>query len=743
MPLPDAESPELKDVPANTPVASGPAAEIEQWLVAEYRKAIGVLPGRRLGALGRKFPARSLRGPPYALAGMQHMVRYLKLRLSHSMGGSYACLVLTAEHATARSNYAMAYWRLEGDRPAAVPEYVCASPTFKSRDGEYRDNFIRYDALSRVAPALEPVLAQIRQLLADGTLQLSSVGLPDSTAAAAEALRLPELLLATTLTFTLPNYFDPEANEAYATLARAIHAALPDMSAFEAARLTFTKLITKGVFGCGQKLTPLTVREIMAPQDMSFSAWRELHVGQAASDLLLNFVAPSFAFYNQWAVVGAGPELFENPAMSAKYHRSAEAAAAVAQLRGARHALGRVEEKNHYSEGLDQLTLEAVKHAQSYLLMSRHALLHTLESLHCSLGGVAHSRWARVSANTAAEAVASEGAVAHLFFTAAYGNHCLHAKLGVAHTDEHGGNVALSQWGAATCLHRGVRFRAYRNPVVAYVAGPRGEADTYLFPAGGARACLIDFSRAILGPAYRERLESGRGPQAVDNYYRDQAHRVLRILHAYAPAFVESHQADLKAAILVNYAAVFPVLCAVDFIALGRSFRAAFAPGAVTGPEAVRVEAHPSLAALALALETRAREIFVAGLHDLAENRGRGAAPFPGAELLEHVFGRWRVTQWAAADLREAQLADAYNFTNELAYSGASYSKFPPWARLEEIEKHLGGLTVEQLFAQGPEAFLEAILPGPAANIAAEQVRAEQDALDGVAPPASTSWLDI
>ena len=115
----------------------------------------------------------------------------------------------------------------------------------------------------------------------------------------------------------------------------------------------------------------------------------------------------------------------------------------------------------------------------------------------------------------------------------------------------------------------------YADPVVTYVAGPRGEADTYVFPAAGVSGCIIDYSRCILGPAFRPRLEEGRSAQYAAHFYRDQVARVMRTLHRYAPAFVEKHEPQLRAAVLANYDAVFPILCTVDFIAIGRNVAAA------------------------------------------------------------------------------------------------------------------------------------------------------------------------
>jgi len=290
----------------------------------------------------------------------------------------------------------------------------------------------------------------------------------------------------------------------------------------------------------------------------------------------------------------------------------------------------------------------------------------------------------------------------------------------------------------------------YEDPVVAYVAGPRGEADTYVFPAAGDSGCIIDYSRCVLGPAFRPRLEEGRSAQYATNFYRDQVNRVMRALHRYAPAYVGRRAEALKAAVLANFDAVFPVLCAADFVAIGRSVRAALVDASVPDAGEVRpFRVAPEGLELAARLEREALDLFVTGLHDLAEASGArrpmSIPAFPGAALLGSVFGEWRFASWAAREpgrARAAALVDAWRYGNELRYSGADYAKWPPWARLDEIERHLGGLKISALFERGVEPFLEALQPGARVEVIAERLRAEQEELDGQPVSTASSWLD-
>jgi hypothetical protein len=87
-------------------------------------------------------------------------------------------------------------------------------------------------------------------------------------------------------------------------------------------------------------------------------------------------------------------------------------------------------------------------------------------------------------------------------------------------------------------------------------------------------------------------------------------------------------------------------------------------------------------------------------------------------------------------------LVDVYNFNNPVEYSGADYARFPPWARLDRIEPHLGDLKMTDLFERGPEPFFAALKPGVRPEVLAAQLRAEEERLDGRAVSTASSWLE-
>lgn len=757
---------------------------LSEWYAQQYLGAVGLDSaegGRQFKRLVDTFPAVDANGF-VQFSGRGRMRMFMELRMTYPVGrGGYSCLAVTATLAGHTTHVAYVYWRratasgratggghATGGGPqnddAGEPEYICVSPTFNSRDGEYRNKFLRWPDFVKLCDECRDELSVYERAVIDGaedgSIMFGLTAYPvadfDAAAAASDRLRIPIMALAV---MTVAGQFRlsrgllmQHTDQSYVDVITALPP-IPVPREWSQQRhqlrdlATFAQSETETVW-CGQKLVPLYLRELMSPDDPTLGSWRELMVTQDAGDLVLNFVAPTFALYNQWTFVeGADAALFGGGAMRARYARGRVADDAVQAIRDARRTLGTAE-TTFAGEELQGRLHDDLEYAHSFLQVSDVALLHTVEDVGWTLES--HARFASriddsVSATTAAGAFAAADDVARLLFEYAYAAHCLHTRVGAAHTDLHANNL--------TYMVR--HFRAvqpvYDDPFVLYVAGGRGEADAYLFPATGTNGCLIDYSRAILGPAYAGRLGAGRSPQFAPNFYRDQVNRVMRALHRYAPEYVAKHATVLKAAVLADFDRVFPVLCAVDFIAIGASAAAVFAAAEAGGaaPDeyrrrdaAVAPEAHR----LAAALERAGREAFITGLHGIAEVRGAGPpAPFPGDAVLAAVFAPWSFAGWGRRDparLRAAQLADAYNYANPVRYSGRDYATFPPWARIDVVTPHLGEYTFEGLFATSFEPFFSAIAPHPRAAVVAEAARAAVEKLDGPPVSAASSWID-
>ena len=755
--------------------------DLSEWYSAQYKTAVGVsnLDGSAsFKQLFGDFPAKAdNKIATQPMTGRQRMGNFLSMKLRYPMSSEgYSVLAMSATVDGNEAHFGYAYWRR--DREHEDPEYICVGPTFDSRDGEYRSRFIRYPVFAReyerLVDTLAPTEDTVLTMVGSSALTIKSTVYPseasDAIVAQASSSRLPVVAFVVALHMDLQSVVGGDvmahASRAYVNLMTAFAVLQPDAlvrSRGAVATLDVGTTFANGhasilTMRCGQKLVPLFMREAMQPRDYNLATWRELAVTELVGDLVINYVSGGFAMYNQWTYVeDVDSSLYENDAMIERYARSQAIDESAASMRNARQIVDE-SDRNYHSEMLSAQIYDSLEYAQSFLLMSPIAIAHTMEDVGTTMRSLARIvRRIPFAWPIVATAFASPDASARSLFELAYAAHCLHVKLNVAHTDLHSNNMTLHRWGLADVqtVEDGKDSYApyYPNPVLAYVTGERGEADTFIFPAAGVTASIIDYSRCILGPEFRARLEEGRSAQYATNFYRDQVNRVMRTFHRYAPDYVTRNQVAIKAAVMTNFEAAFPVLVAVDFMAIGASM------GAMLTEEESFVDKHErrrfavSKVGIALAgdLEAAGREALITGLHDLVETKGarremRTPAP-PGDRILKKVFSKWLYPNWKARmaarpNTVPAQLVDAYNFNNKVRYSGRDYATYPPWARLDEIERHLGEYKLTDLFERGVDPFLSALQPGARVDVIAEAIRADQEKLDGAPVSVDSSWLD-
>lgn len=688
------------------------------------------------------------------------MSNFLELKFLYPIGpDGYSCMAMTASMDGVKTNYAYAYWRRGHE--SENPEYICISPTFDSRDGEYRNRFIRvsnfldeYEKNSSILTQFEDI---ILELISNNNLELKSLTFPESSIEAekieiqASSLRLLitafTVALALDITMIINGLLMIHTISTYVLVITKIAKIYSFLTTIEIH--PYLNIFRYGnklpvSLQCGQKLVPMRVRETMQVFDYNFAVWRELIITRKVSDLGINFISPSFALYNQWTFIeGCNQSLFENASMEEQYTRGSIVDKSTHLLRDARINLDNIK-KNNNTDELDLYIYESLKYAQSFLLMSPIVMVHIIENVGLTMQSLpSYVRQSLEEWPSIINAFADPDIAARNLFELSYGAHCIHTKIGIAHTDLHCNNMTLYIWSMES-LYIG-REDSYNDPIVAFIAGPQGEADTYIFPANGDSACIIDFSRAIIGPSFK--FEDERSPQYIKNFYYDQVMRVMRVLYRYAPEYVKKHQITIKAAIITNYESVFPILCAVDFIAIGTNMGELLTKESASSGNKEFEEIRPFIVsekaiAIAKQIATAGREFLLMGLRDIVETRKFAdklkISKFPGEAILKHVFGDWLFTKWMSrkpSRVRTAQLVDMYNYNNPITYNGSDYSKFPPWAKVDEIERHLGEYKITDIFDHGVDQFLESINPGSRIDIISEQVQAQQEKNDVVKIP--------
>ena len=269
-----------------------------------------------------------------------------------------------AQGSTSRQHeayFAYAYWPRSSGREAAPPEYICLSPTFESRDGEYRHRFLWFkqflegyaEASSILAPIEEALLEAISEDVLGIDLLFFPVdgenrGILTAPIAYADSERLGIKALAAALAIDAlqarTGTLQIHASPAYMAVVRTLYDRCAGIfGAWDQSVRDRLSVFGTGKAGqpnrtqCGQKLIPLTVRESLQVNDINFAPWREVWIGKAATDLVVNGVASMFPIYNNWTYLdGVDQSLFENKPMHERYARSLQAEGVHASPRLAR-----------------------------------------------------------------------------------------------------------------------------------------------------------------------------------------------------------------------------------------------------------------------------------------------------------------------------------------------------------------------------------------------------------------------
>lgn len=764
---------------------TSPAGTIQlpQWIYETYRDQL-CLPEAEGSNKYREFLG-TMGIETFPLSGAVRVMSFHIIKFGYPMSrAGYVTAAFTARVSVAGSttrqpeaHFAYAYWpRKDTTRNGRPPEYICLSPTFESRDGEYRHRFILFkqflEGYEALASLLSPVEHMVLEAIGDGTLGVDLFFYPADDVSSkqaragpvsySEAHRLGVKALVATLAVDAmrakSNTLQNHASEQYVLVMRTLYERCAEhFKTYSIKTLDRLAVFVTGKSGqpyraqCGQKLIALTVREALQVNNINYAPWREVWVGQHATDLIINGIAPMFPIYNNWTYLdGVNQSLFENKTMHERYARSAQAEAVCKSLRQARSEIGPGAATDYRMGQLDAHIYDAMTYAQEYVMLTDLAMCSTSEYVGMTARTAPDITRRSADVSPANLRMYENPALqARYLFDLCYGAHALHTRVGAVHTDLHLNNMTVFEH-----EHQYVDGRErFSNPTIAYIAGPQGEADTYVFPHDGFFTCLIDFSRAILGPAARPRMVAESGEAFATGFYRSQVSRALRVLHHYAPAFVVEHQEKLKGLFLALPDTMFSVLTAIDFLAIGRNYGALLReldevkkkrPGdkrtLTIAPEGIAIAAH---------IEQIALKHLIINLHELVNGAGRHTVVNAGTLVIPGAFDDFRYSAWNGASaskkssrpyaLHEATLTNVYNMTAPLNYFSTDYEKYPPWAKFADLKPHLGGFKIEQVTAdRGEHPYFRSLDFNPYLAVLQEHVRLG----DAAAPAAATSsWI--
>lgn len=643
--------------------------------------------------------------------------------------------------------YAMAFWP-EG---AEFPEYICLGGTFESQDGEFRRNFTWWDdfeeafekiqAVETDLPENEQVLGRIekglRELLDDSDLVYTTYVFSSPTgqgtleeqriATRCNELRLAHRTFVAQLCLAGGELHAPHILPRYGTVMKnvleALHDDIPERELspqkagesdadFEKRKKIVNRFrYLRGKWSCGipggrallcmgVKFVPLRRIEATQVGDLRHPTWREVWMGQKATDLTINGRAATFPILNQWSVINAvTSSMFENEAMDVLFTMSRQIERSVEKIHDARYALEEDSELKTTPALFKEIDFNyhsAAAEAERHIL-SGLTLMMSQQYVGPTFGTIATGAYRSPLAG------GLEGKeLSSAIFEIVYGCLVMH-ETGI-HSDLHINNMTVnSLWSQEHAPPETCNF---------YVAGPDGERDTFVVPTYGAAGYIIDFSRAIITPARKAELDREMGVEETRLFYEEQVKRMFHVLHMWEPSIAKKYEDKFKAAAYGSPQALYNVLTAVDFVSIGHNIGKLLKKSLAANEKikatggTVPWEVAPECIALCEKLEEAGREVLLEGLHKVVIRgpiKDTEAPTRAGLAVMKKTFNDLLYSRWDPAKLAVYVLGDGFNAHAPMKYSSDKVENFPPWAQVETVMKFAGGRSLEEIFSRGIE----------------------------------------
>ena len=691
------------------------------------------------------------------------------------------------------------------------PEYISFSPTYESKDGEYRHNLIWYKHFQDQYAELIDIIGELEMLVLEniknGNINVKVRFYPsevqDDENGPMQYVDSHRLGIKSVVAYFLSGYLRGYRfhqihtleshiklfNELYTLFKPYCEKYLLD---HESRRKLY--VFVHGKYNSlgtqyGMKFIPLTIHETQHVGDITYSPWREVYITSRATNLIVNVSAPGVAIFGDWGLInGIDSGFLSNQSMKVKYTRSDKSVIMKTSINNIRNEVGNIDGEDAAFIKLDKHMYDSLDHIQESIELSDVLLAYTLEHVGFTLG----SQYNQILNNTFIEdkrlvsMFSEQDFQVKLLFEMCYTLNALHTKTGIIHGDLHINNITIYERKRNRDINdlRGTQISTAvpfaETAVVAYIMSKKGNLDTYIFPFDGLIPVAIDYSRSILDESIRDELISEFNGSMVDQFYRDQSTRALFMFSKYLPTFTKKYQKEIKGLLYTNFKDMFKILSAVDLMSAGKNM-ALYWQGCINHKPHPMNKRHVPVATegsrLGFMIESMASDYMILNLTDLINTSGKSTKniEYPAIQIFRKVFKQYSFNTWSTgtnpstgwdfdplrSPLRElgpvtkestkykyfsnyadGRLIDIYSVAHENKYSSTNYDKFPSFANMEQLTKHIigeQGLTTGAFSNdRGFEPYIESKKANSYMDVIIEDIK-RRSILEPAA--ASSSWI--
>lgn len=601
--------------------------------------------------------------------------------------------------------YSILYWK-KGE-----PIYACVSPTFESSKGEFRDSFCNYKQVDEVFNKYPKVLCVIEDILLEkfkakefdmdygiytgeeydyGEKSYSNIGI--------KLLAISGFMTLYRLTY---NQIQLHTHKTYINMLNKLLEGIDKNFIFK--HYKESKDIYNIIFRndserpYGQKLTPLTVGEVISVGDISYKPWRELIISYAVSDMVLNYISPNFAIGSNWTYLeGVDSTMFDNMIIRHKLTINKTIEKMVDDYKRIYEESSKIEDIEVYRENL----LAEINDLNKNKLLSKVALARIDENVGFTMGTIPRNiRKAEIVQPHYNNFINDIDYFNKYIFDILYGCHVLHKKLGIINFDLHLNNVTIMKaynFYKTKVTETGIQSITYAKGegekyCTAYTIG----SNTYYFPFDGFYGSIIDFSDSIINSTFLDyTYRYGSGERQNEDEIIDKEKDEIYTKLADSLSYVEKNKDSVKGAIISNYDNMFKVIATIDYVTFLRKLRMTFErESEVVGDKRPFKVSEPIRKKLK-SMEDRSLAYMLKIIQQVTTGTGAGrdAVQFPGDALIPEFFGSYTKKEENVA------VFEAWNFNLNIEHSVGIYRNFPSWAKKDYIEDKYGDEVAKEFF---------------------------------------------
>ncbi len=471
--------------------------------------------------------------------------------------------------------YGLVYSSYDTEKDTFSHNVFCSGPTYASQDGEYRSRIISAEYYAELMTKYEDIFNQVESLVLDN-LEADSfqvrVFCPNSshqntiekkyiTSIHSKRYSIILLCLSWLVDYYLidrkliPNHVDENykklmlwlgKHDKQNTFAKLVQQLGEENYA------TLIKHLTQEHFDLdhpvsavapqyGQKIIPLTMADTLNIENINADAWKEYFIASYCSNLVPNFISPSFPMVADWFIIhDSSTELFDNPAIYTKFEQSSIAT-------GINTLLKDVDKKMHIEvdnllQPLDKkfnkmssYTKQAISYAQKDIVLTDYAMSFVMENMGPTVKNISQYTKDNTLYPGLSDVFSNDELFAKLLFEYVYAFCCMNAKLGVIHADLHMNNATIAQ-----------QFDLSNKPNMqpgmskaCFIVKDK----SYLFENNGYFGSLIDFSRAFI--TNKSILEKEFGSHFAEIFLEAQQPKLVRFLEQLLPDFNKKYSGEI------------------------------------------------------------------------------------------------------------------------------------------------------------------------------------------------------